>query len=356
MPGIFNPATIDWDGEQVMALNEAVFEATFENPALNVFHNLQSGIKAKKQIVILQRLGLIGKEITGESCEPEESDERAGASQKLWDPKVVGFRYGECWTNTKETFFIWATKNGLNKNDLTGTEYARYIMEQIDPALAEAILRWIWFNDTDHDNVDASPAGLLTSGVDAAYFNVIDGFWKQIFDICATTPARRYTITENAGVSYTAQDALAADAAKKVFRALINNADPRLRAKKNKVIVCTNSLWQNWIDYKEDQAMDMSFVRQDKWFSTDVYKGVTLISFEFWDRYIRAYFDNGTTWHRPHRAILFDPENFQPGTEEAGNLSEVDVWYDKKTKKTFFDAQLNIDAKIVLDYEVQAAY
>ena len=80
------------------------------------------------------------------------------------------------------------------------------------------------------------------------------------------------------------------------------------------------------------------------------------VAFSFQDRIIRAYENDGTVYNLPHRAILMVKSNMQIGTEDLSTLSEVDVFYDKKEKKNYVDTEYLIDAKIIEDYLIQAAY
>lgn len=351
---VITASDLTFNGKEIQSLSEAVFEQVFEKPALTLFHDVETGIKAKQQIALLGKFEMVGKKDTG--CSPAATGEEIAMAEKFWEPERIYVRLVQCWSDIKGTFFVWALKNGLEIADLTRTDFANFINERLDDALFESVLRHAWFGDTDAADVDASPAGLLTSGTDADYWNAIDGLWKQIFAIVAADSNRRYTITENSAGSYSLQDTLAADRAIKTFRALIEGADKRLKGAKGKVIVCTDSLWDNWLTYKESQGMDSSFVRQAEGFETDVYRGVPIIKFDFWDRMIRTYFDNGTTYDRPHRALLITVPNVKIGTEEVANLTEIDQWYEKKEKQTYFDALYSLDAKIIEDYMIQAAY
>jgi hypothetical protein len=84
---------------------------------------------------------------------------------------------------------------------------------------------------------------------------------------------------------------------------------------------------------------------------------VELHKYSIWDRIIREAFDDGTKYFLPHRILMYDTNTMQAATEEEGTLSEVDIFYDKVTKKTFFDFQFDLDVKVVEeDYLVQMAY
>jgi hypothetical protein len=92
-----------------------------------------------------------------------------------------------CWTDdVKGTFFQWATKNGIAKEDLTSTTFAAFIVERMEDAMDEMHHRLFWFNDTDAALTSASPAGVITATEDIDFYNKIDGAWKQLFAAAAS--------------------------------------------------------------------------------------------------------------------------------------------------------------------------
>jgi hypothetical protein len=351
---VIDVSEITFNGEEIRSLSEAIYEKVFNKPAYSEFHTIVPGIEAKKQIALLGRLGLIGKKGTG--CNPTSGSFNIPMSEKFWNPEEVEVRLEQCYKDLQESFFVYGQQKGIARPDLTASDFMNFIEDRMNDALEEAVYRIAWFNDTDADLVTASPAGKLTAGTDKTFFNIIDGFWKQIFTIVTADSSKRYTITENAAGSHSAQDNLASDAALKALRALYQNADKRLKGDPNKVFVITDSLYDNLETYLESQQVSSSFDRIEAGSNGLRYRGVPIIKFDFWDRYIRAYFDNGTTYHLPHRAVLTTKENLQIGVESTDSLSKLDIFYDKKSKLNFVDSLFKIDSKVVEDYMVQVAY
>jgi hypothetical protein len=356
--GIINPAQLTFNGEEIKALSEAIMTSTFEKPELAQFHTVVTGIKAKKQIAILGLLGLTGKKQTGCAVTPN-----AGVipmSQKFWTPQMIGDRFQQCYTELLGTFFAWGLKNGVAKADLTGTDFANFLEDRLGDAIKESVFRLAWFGDVDATNYNGVPAGVITNGTDVGYFTAIDGLWKQIFAIVTATPARKITIAKNAGANYAAQEFTAADVTNKVatnlFRDMVQKADQRLRSSQNKVIICTRSLADQYENELESVGVSESFSYIQEGISTLTRKGITIYAFDFWDRMINSYQNNGTKWNLPHRAVLTTIENIQIGTEEETNLAELDPFYDKSTKLYNVDFGYNLDAKVIEDYKIQAAY
>ena len=355
---IINPADLTFNGEEIRSLSEAVFEQVFMKPGINEFHTIVPGIVAKKQIALLGRFGLVGRKGTG--CSPTVDGNTITNSEKFWEPEDIETRLVQCWDDIKETFFIWGQKQGLKRPDLTGTDFVNFIEDRLGDALEEANLRIIWFNDVDHALTTASPAGNVTAGTTIGYFNIIDGLWKQIFSVVTATPARQTVIAENALGTKALQLALAADTAIVTFRAMIEDADKRLKNHPDKILLCTDTLFDNWLTFKETQSVDQSFVRQEKGFTMDTYRGVTIIKFDFWDRIIQTFFDSdvgGTgPYHLPHRALLTTKANLQVGVETESALAELDIFYDQREKDVVIDSLYKLDAKEIEDYMIQAAY
>jgi hypothetical protein len=350
---------LTFNGEEIKAVSEAVFESAFSKPELTKFHSVVNGIVAKKQIAILGRLnGLVGKG-TG-SCDPSSATNAIVNTEKFWNPAVVSDRFESCWTDLKETFFLYGTKKGIEKYDLTGTDFLNFVEELVTDAIQEAIYRIAWFGDTTAENV--VDGGVITNGTDLAYFNKIDGFWKQIFAIVTADATRKTTdlASRNGQASFALQAFTATDTTNKVVSNALQNmrfgADYRLREQAGLVYVVTQSVADQY--ERELLAYNIAFTTERLENGITLLKsgGIEVYSFNLWDRIIRSYYSNGTVYHLPHRAVLVTPTNLQVGTEEVTAMSGMDVFNDKKSKKNFIDFAFNIDAKVVLDYEIQVAY
>ena len=111
--------------------------------------------------------------------------------------------------------------------DNLGGEAMGVVEAAIEQAMKEMLHRIVWFGDKTVQNV--ADGGYLTDGEDVEYYNMIDGFWKQIF--AEITPASKYyvAIAENAGADYAAQQNLPADFALNLFRSIFKKSDSRLK-------------------------------------------------------------------------------------------------------------------------------
>lgn len=366
---IFNPNNLDWNGKEVMASSEAIFIEAFQNPEFSQLFTVVTGIKAKQQIAILGRLNQMLGLGTG-ACINDGGDTSrtvdSPTQQKLWEPEIVGDQIGLCYTDLDSTFFVWGRKNGIQAPDLTGTDFLLFLESLLTTELKEMILRLFYFGDKDAELI--ADGGVVTNTVNIAYVNRIDGIWKQVFGIVAGDSARKTVITGttrtltsiNAQATYAQQAFNNTDTTElvvtKTLTKMTEDADSRLMAKANKRFYVTKSVYDQYKRELKFANVNYTTERIENGVPVLNCDGIELVLVEFWDRMIKLLFNTTTNVHLPHRILLASPENLQLGTEEEANLSQYDVFFDKRLKKTFVDMQMNLDAKVVLDHEIQVAY
>jgi hypothetical protein len=353
MPSIINLSSIDWNGKEVQSFAEATFEKVFEKPEVNLFHTIQEGIVAKQQIIFLGLLTKVTKLDAG--CSSSPTNGSIATSQKFWDPETVEIWQSECYSNLEGSFMVYAKKLGIAQPDLTGTTWAQFMSDRLTDAMAEDLFRIVWFNDKNAANYDDSPAGKITNGVALTDYNIINGLFKQLDTIISADADRLVNIAENENSTYATQDALATDRAFLVFNALSTKCDYRLRTQPDRVIIATQSLVDNYLNFLESKSLVFSLVEVQNGITEVKYRGQVIYGFNFWDRTIRADFDNGTKWDNPHRALYTTKSNIVVGVDAASAVSEFDVWYERKDKTTNMRGNYKIDAKILEDYLVQYA-
>ena len=368
MGNIINAADLAFNGEEVKAVSEAIMEEIFAKPAITEFLTPYTGIKAKRQIAFLGRLtGLVGQTHTNGTCAPVENDATITNTEKFWNPAYIDDRFSECWDDLLETFFIYGTKNGVAKADLTSTDFATFFIERYQDAIAEMFHRLVWFGDTAADDT-AGGGNFVTAGFVAKRWDSFDGIWKQLYAVVAADSARKTTdlSAKNAELTFVDQAFDATDTTNRVvttmLQNLVFNSDYRLRDKADKIIIVTQSVADQYVRELEAGAANgipVAFDYMQDGITVLRRAGITIYAFSFWDRMIQGYMRTINTelnYYLPHRAILTTKANLAFGTEEEGNLSEVDVFFDKKDKKTYFDFGANLDAKVLQDYMVQVAY
>jgi len=356
---VITASDLTFNGEEIRSISEALFIGGFAKPQISEFHSIAEGIVAKKQIAILGRLnGMLG--LGSNACGETDATNTVTMAEKFWDPATISDRIPFCWTDLKETFFIYGLKKGIAKGDLTSTDLLIYLEELVTDKIVEAVYRLAYFGDKDATDVNNS--GVLTAGTVLGYFTKINGFFKQIFAIVATDSERKTTdlTAKNATASYALQKFNATDKTNLLVSNTLGNmyynADMRLREETDLVYIVTQSVADQYA--KELKSLNQAFTTERLENGITLLKsdGIDVIGFPFLDRIIKSSFDNGTKYFLPHRAILTTKTNLQLGAEESGSLTETDVWYDKTLNKTYLKFSLTLDAKVLIDHLVQVAY
>lgn len=364
MADIFDASDLTLNREDIKKISEAIFTAFYQKPAISEFHTLVPGVIHNKQIAILGIFeGLAG--IAKTDCGQTPNPNQVGASEKTWTPKYIGDRFEQCFAPLLDTFFKWGLNSGYKKPELTGTEFALFIEERISDAIVESVYRHAWFGDTAAAHYNDSPAGIITNGTTLAYFNVIDGLWKQIFAEVAANSERLTTglASKNGQATYLLQKFNDTDTTNQVVTktldTIVTDSDERLSAgKRTPFYIVTKSVADQ---YKRERkysfpAIDMAYERIEEGIQRLRCDGFDLYVFSFWDRMIKEYENNGTKYHLPHRILYTTKENIQIGTQEEKDLSDFDAFDDKYHEKFVIKFAYNLDAKLIEDDQFQVAY
>ncbi len=346
-------SNITFTADEVRDLNSLFVKAVLDAPALNQFHSFETGIKNDKQIGIVPgTLGLLLKAAQG--CSPSPDTIAITATQKKWEPKRQEMLLRQCYTDLNSSFLILSRKLGVQVGDLTTTDYFTYLVDMVRRDLAKEIIRVAWMSDKAAANVDDSPAGVITSGVNTAYFSVIDGLFHQLADIYAATPARKTTIAANAEATYALQKSVFTTAsAYAALNSVVDDAPTLLKLQPDRFLLCTQSVMDKAKRYMQGVNIAFDITNTIYGLQLAQWDGWPLISVPLWDEWIMAYEDNGTKYNNPHRIVAATKSNLKIGMEGTSLFDTVDVHYDKTTKYNYIDVIDSFDAKVLMDELVQ---
>jgi hypothetical protein len=247
----------------------------------------------------------------------------------------------------------------VDKYDLTGTDFFNYVQEILEDAIWEAIYRLAWFGDK---TADEEPVGVLKIGTDLRLFNKIDGLWKQLFAIAAADPDRLTAGLDvrNGQATYALQAFDSTDTTAMTVSNTLDNmmyeADERLEGSDDLIYIVTRTVANQYSRELKKATINFTTDRLENGIMKLTVDGVELYSFKLWDRIIKAYFDDGTKYYLPHRAVLTTKTNMKVATEQASELAKLDVFYDRYRKVSVIDFMFTLDAMVGLDHMVQLAY
>lgn len=347
----FMTSSVTFSGEEIRSLADVFIASLFEKPELTAIHTIDDNIVAAKQIGLVTRLSKITKKDAG--CGTGVTNKSVALSNKSWAPVQTKIWQQLCASEFNTNFMIYLKNKGINYADVTNTDIAGFVLDMMTDAAVEDLWRIAWFNMT-------TPAN-LTSGTDVSDYNLIEGLWNQIYTIVSGDSTRNTTTggltTANGQATFALQDStFTAANAKDTLANLLTDADYRLQSAPDKVIVCTQSVFNKYCDYLESIAVPLSFEKIEGGFTALKRRGVDIIPVNFWDRTIRADFSNGTKYYLPHRALLSTKRNLRIGLDDPMAYTEFDVFFDKMTETNNFKGGYRVDAKVVEDYMIQVAY
>ena len=346
MAALIDFSTLTLNTEEARSLAECIQEQVYSKPELARVHEVMTGVEADKFIPILGKYGLVGKAAPG-SCANNDITAQIPTSQKQWAPKLISGKLAHCQEDLPNLLKFWKKSRIAAKTwEEVDNEMMAFISDRTADVVYESILRHAEFGDIAADVV--ANGGHLTAGTDKTFFNVINGMWKQIVTDQALGAAAKsfyYTIAENAKATKAEQLDLVKDTALNVFRNLYNKVDSRLFEGNTPVFQVTKSLFDNWQDFMEDKSAVFMLDRIENGSTKWAYRGIPIVVRADWDRTIRAYYDDGTAYYLPHRAILTDIANIPIGTSDTESLTTLDSWYSKDDEKHYIKFAYKIDQK-----------
>lgn len=351
MAGILDMQKFTFEGELVDAISEMVFDEVINAPEISAIHTVFPDIKTTKEVGFIGEGGLVG--VKGQGCDPEPQDFAIATRMIKWTPEEWEILIHACYRDLINTAAIWSLKTGTKIPDFTDTDYMGVVVEVLANAMKDFIIRFAWFSDVDADNF--ANGGILTAGVDSKYFNIIDGFWKQMIAQYTVNGTQRITIAENAGATYAAQKLTPANVRDKYLPDLIYGADMILRAQSDGNILCTQSFYDAYKISLTGLGLESLYVNLINGQQTLSYDGKPLIPIPTWDKMILAYENNGTKLNNPHRAVYTVKGVLGIGCDDPSSFGEIDIWYDKDSRKVKMEGMGIADAKLTNPKLLQVA-
>jgi hypothetical protein len=352
--GQFSPAcghkinldNLHFTADELRSLNELIVTAVLEAPPLNSFHTLVTGIKNDKRIGIIPgTFGLILK--AAQSCDPVAQCHEAEAIEKTWEPKYLEFINDMC-IDEIENSLMRLYIDCANPYDLTKTQIFSFIAGIYATDLPKEVLRYAWFGNTAARN---TPLGVLTPGVDPAFFNVLNGFWQQMAVIYAANPLQLQAFPGNTQANYALQQSVATPLLSyNAVNALIDAAPSELVQQPDRVLLVTRSVMDRL--RRQLQALGTAF--QDYKLMVNglefaTWDGIRIVSIPLWDQFIRTYENNGTKWNDPHRVVYTTVSNLNIGMACTSLFENINSFYDPRSRYNRIEAVDAFDAKIIDD-------
>ncbi|MCL2596266.1 MAG: hypothetical protein FWD66_01100 [Paludibacter sp.] len=356
MAAILDFSRFNFSAEQIRAVNELIFDDVLVSPELQQLCTVYPGIVYDKEIGFIGEGGLLG--VASQGCNPTPQNWQIATRKIVWEPKAWEILLEQCYNDLESTAAVYSLRTGVDIADFTDTDYMRIIFEVLTRSIKEFIIRLAWFNDIDSENfipadgTDPSGGGNITPGVDVSFFNILDGFWKQIALQVIENPEQLVTITENSGATLALQT-LSPVNIQSYLQKLVYGANILLRDKAGTVIPCTQSFYDAYEKSLAGINLETMYSNLVNGQKTLTFNGIPLIRMPFWDKIIRAYYklgavnDKTAPLYKPHRAIFMHKDYFAFGVDGSDSFDKVETWYNRDKRVVKIEAMGKADAKLI---------
>lgn len=205
--------------EQIRDINELVQEAYLQAPDFNFMHTVYPGIKAGKYIGFVGEGGLVG--VAAQGCEKTPQAWSIESRQLKWSPAQWEIFLDECSKDLESSMALYALKLGVDKHDLTGTDYMTLVTDVLTKSIKKFIWRLTWFSDKSAANSVREDLPTVAVSTQPAVGQPIEGtVYKGTLTTTGTTKGALsngtvvYTVTAaatgnvEAGATYYTRDAV----------------------------------------------------------------------------------------------------------------------------------------------------
>lgn len=340
----------------IESLKELIKLAALPVEDIAKFVEIRGNVQNGQQLGWVGTIGNVGW--SGGGCDPEYHKPDVKGLTKKWDMGEWSMPFELCYSDFENTIAEYALNHGTNVGDLTSTEIVSEILVPlIAQALSKMYWRIVWFGDKDAKNV--ADSGVITDGVDVSLFNMTDGLFKQLFAIAAANAQQKTAIDANSQTTRALQFSKLRQegVATGIVDDMIMNANPALSTIPDAGIYMTKSLADALaMDVRKIYKVIMPWEEVFAGVKMSEYNGVKIYRCDMWDEVIQNLQNNGTKLNLPHRAVYAAPSLLLAASPAANFVSDLDIFFDQKSRTTNIYAGGKIGALVGQDDLFQVAY
>lgn len=339
----------------IRELAELIFLEQLGEDKLGQVVTFLTGQESGQKLGFVNPLGLVGRASDG--CNPTYDNHAVTTSEKEWNFKEWQIAEQICYDDLINTLAEHYPRNGSDVADLTDTEYMETVVRPLfEAAIPKLLFRLIFFGDTEIE-------GNLKDGVDAKYFNLIDGIWKQLFTGVTEGKTKRFTIEANAAATVDAQYAamMQPGAATGVLDEIILRTPAKVLNQANRMFVVTDAFAKclGFDIQKNNKGSELQWRSIFEGVRVTEYQGFTLMAIAQWDEIIQDYLKNTTNagaYDKPFRVIFGSKANFRAGTKSQDAIATLKAFFVEKEQMNYLLAKDTIDAKVAAEEYAVVAY
>jgi len=348
----FNQFTVD--NGAIRDLNELLFTSVFNDPNLEDVITIVKEVENGKKLGYIDSIDDVGE--AGGGCDPTYTKVGIKGVEKEWKLGEWEIPKTFCYKELSNTLAKYGMKPGTMRGDIQNTPYwDKFLIPLLQKAITDMFWRFTWFGDTAAKSTTSS--GIIKDGVNVKLFTACDGLWKRLEAIIAANAAQKTEIAANSEASYALQKSKIREegVAIDIVDRMLTDADGRIFDKEH-AIYMTSSLYKALrADVYNRTKYQLTAEKLMDGITVSEYDGQTIFVLDIWDRMIKKYEDDGAKYNLPHRAVLASKDNLFAGTSDTGLFGQLDINFNKETRKNSIYVGSDIGTLIGEDDLVQVA-
>lgn len=358
MASAINISNITSNPLEVQSMGEFIVERAFGDKVLNSIHAVWTGVKMKQQIGFASRLGHTG--ILDSGCARPSTGAKVVFSEKYTEPVKIGDTIIHCQAEVDSLFKAYGLtiQRYVDLYDISGSELEVFFTVMLSEAAMETVWRLVWCGDKGTVAAGAAQAGVAVAA-NAPLYTPMDGIFAQIFDGVTAGDIPYVEISQNNEATIAAQTTLPEGFTNQLLEDMWAKADSRLRSDPNKMFLVTRELFENQRQYLTKNSLNFTIEVSQEGLQTIKWGAIPVINMEDQWRFLREHFVDNTTnnaFWLANRAILTVPANIPVMTLNEDDMTEIKVWYNEDDRVSKAAYGFTIDAKVLEEYMIVAAY
>lgn len=352
------PLVNDLNGADGLQFSKLLFEKTFLASDITKSHTVVTGVRNGSLVPILSDMPNYESFpfVSASSCDTTECDLNANYSAYKWELGLISCRIPICLRTFDDNFLIfWNSYKMLNPAKVDGVYLKTALLQYITNLVKNNLEAAKWRVEYFADKASTSPL-----------FNGFNGWFVQM----AANPSLVVPIVKNTALTY----ALQKQTGLEVYETLVAMEELYLeqdwadtKPMVYKITKRQASALASYLNTLKDTACCEGIERLNPdniasktfYFDKLAFHGVPLEVHAEWDAVINqtAELNGGgglAARVDPNRIILTSKDNMLIGTEEKDDLSMFDIFYEKKDKKVYIDAEAYLGAAVPLKEYVLA--
>lgn len=191
--------------------------------------------------------------------------------------------------------------------------------------------------------------GTYSEDTDTDYFDIIDGLFKQLRAAYASDASIHVNITANEAATKALQlSGMTGDVAYALLSSMYYASPVKMRENKaNLRFLVTQTIADAYEQYLVGKGIESTYKNLVEGISAPMFNGIPVVAMPIWDENIQSYQDLGDTFYFPHRALLCEKRVLAVGTPSTEVYGELDLWYDKTSRKNYILVKDRLDAKLL---------